>query len=421
MIWLGVGLVLVFRDKTLRSSLGDIMRAVAAPKMLIPLLIMAGYVTLEVWVGEQSHLWQGDLAKDTFIWFFTMALVLFLDSPTFSRKPRQIRDRVKHLIGVAVVLELIMNIYVLSLLEELILQPLIFILALVSIVGQRDPKTTGARKLADILLTLIVVGLVLHTGNQLYSHWRELDSEFLFRQAALPIWLTLGLLPALYNMNLYAGYDEAFIKVDAGTDDKTARIRAKVAVMAGLHIRPRRINAFSWYWATQLAKAESYSAAREIVDRFLESEQTKEKARRDEENNLRKYAGSTAVDTEGRRLDRREFKETRNALEWIATCQAGWYRNRGGRYRPEILGLLGEDFERYGLPKDHGVATTVSEDGQAWYAWRRTMTGWCFAVGETGPPTFGWRFDGPDPPRGFPGQDSAWGSEPFATEASLNW
>lgn len=63
----------------------------------------------------------------------------------------------------------------------------------------------------------------------------------------------------------------------------------------------------------------------------------------------------------------------------------------------------------------------ISADGQSWYAWRRTITGWCFAIGSNGPPPNQWRYDGPSPPNGFPGEDPAWGSSPFAGDADANW
>lgn len=127
------------------------------------------------------------------------------------------------------------------------------------------------------------------------------------------------------------------------------------------------------------------------------------------------YAGSHECDEFGQRLDRREFDETRAALQQLASMQMGWYRNRGGRYRPELLELLKSD----GLPAEHGIELRVSEDGQSWWALRRTITGWCFAIGATEPPPDQWLFDGPEPPSGLPGDDPAWG-ERWGFDAT-NW
>ena len=69
--------------------------------------------------------------------------------------------------------------------------------------------------------------------------------------------------------------------------------------------------------------------------------------------------------------------------------------------------MIGDDFTRQGLPKESGIALRVSKDGQAWYAWRRTVTGWCFAIEAIGQTPNQWEYDGPEPPQGFPGKDRA--------------
>lgn len=129
-------------------------------------------------------------------------------------------------------------------------------------------------------------------------------------------------------------------------------------------------------------------------------------ALRDQENRLKKFAGVTGTDQEGRQLDQREFAETKDALQYISTAQMGWYTDPENRYRGDLVALL-EPFP--GLSKEHGIVLEVSSDGRSWWAYRRTITGWCFAIGADGPPPNEWLYDGPDPPGGFPGEAAAWG------------
>ena len=72
------------------------------------------------------------------------------------------------------------------------------------------------------------------------------------------------------------------------------------------------------------------------------------------------------------------------------TLQFGWYSHQGGRYRPDIAGLFTTEFDRHGLPDDHGITLRVSHSGQSWFAWRRTPSGWCFAIGSKGPQPDEW-------------------------------
>jgi hypothetical protein len=134
---------------------------------------------------------------------------------------------------------------------------------------------------------------------------------------------------------------------------------------------------------------------------------------------LKRYAGVDGTNEEGKRLDQREFAETKEALQWLASCHMGWYRNHGGQYRPDLPAILG-DFTLHGLPKEHGIVMKVRRDGQAWYAWRRTISGWVFAVGAATKPPDQWLYDGANPPTRYPGTDASW-DHLAPGQASVNW
>jgi hypothetical protein len=69
-----------------------------------------------------------------------------------------------------------------------------------------------------------------------------------------------------------------------------------------------------------------------------------------------------------------------------------------------LLPIVDFHFPRDGLPENHGVEMYVPRDGQRWYAMRRAVTSWWFAIGAAGPPPDQWLYDGPHPPRGFPAE-----------------
>jgi len=108
---------------------------------------------------------------------------------------------------------------------------------------------------------------------------------------------------------------------------------------------------------------------------------------------LSTHAGVPGPDDEGRWLDQREFDETKQALRWVATVQMGRYRGNKNRYVSDALNIIG-DFDRYGLPEKHGVIVSVRPDGQAWFAYRRTITGWVLAIGSRDAPLDQWFYDG---------------------------
>lgn len=135
-------------------------------------------------------------------------------------------------------------------------------------------------------------------------------------------------------------------------------------------------------------------------------------------------AGSDEHDDDGRRVDDREFSATRQALRWIWVCHAGWYRRRG-RFREDMLDIAlgGTDAQR--LPTPHGVEMRVADDGQSFWAWRRTVSGWYLGIGadiagKLGQPDAEiaeWLWDAADAPAtapavGIPRWSSMWDDTP---------
>jgi hypothetical protein len=421
LIWsVGIFLVLMARSE-IRSSVGQLLRILLSPTLLIPLLLMVGYVVGEVWLAYKVRLWRTDLIKDTTVWFIISALAFLFGYDQASKQPHFFRRRLVAAISIPIFLEFFANLFVLNLITELALQPFLLLLGLLIAMTESDERLRALRTPLNALLAAVGLSLLAYSVRQLFISWNAVDKPVTALQFALPIWLTIGILPYIYLLSLYANYQKAFHAIDAHSDNRRARLRAKLALVTRIHFRARDSHAFGGSpWLERIVSAPTFRSARQVVAGFQESRREKERAAAEEQDQLRRYTGSEEIDAEGRRLDRREFKETMEALYWLAECMEGWYYNedRGGkRYRADLLEVFGLDFfKAYGLSPDPGITMKVAKNGKAWYAWRRTVTGWCFAIGAAGPPPDRWEYDGPEPPGRFPSKGRGWGDK-----ANRNW
>jgi hypothetical protein len=169
-----------------------------------------------------------------------------------------------------------------------------------------------------------------------------------------------------------------------------------------------------------MVSADSFSSAANVAREVSARQRAQTSALRAKQRTLDEFAGIAGGDEAGRRLDRREFDETTAALHWLANSQAALHRGRG-HYGRDVLAAVESSVNFRQLPVPHGVHMEVSDDGQSWWAWRRTVTGWHFAIGSAGPPPDEWRFDGAEPPQGFPGTDPIWGATPWPRMSATNW
>jgi len=419
LFWLSVCLCWVLSNPELRSGLGGVLRSFLQPFICVSLLAMAGYMALEVWAGARLGIWNSELLNPTLLWAVLSGGVMFFESNKAARDSRFFRTVLADTVAIGVFVEFFMNMFVMSLLAELIVQPVIAATAILRAVAGNKPENRQVRKFVDALLALTGFGLIAYTAWRTYTDWATLDAREVTLEFLLPVWLTAGLLPYVYVLSLVITYDSALRGINWAAKDGRPRWRAWLALAAGLHSRHRDVNAFTWNRAQQIVEAPSLSAARAVVRDFRRERRAALQAIADKEEHERRYAGSNEADDAGRRRDRREFDATIDALRFLETCQNNWHRNRGGHYREDLLTMIGDQFR--GLPEESGIELRVSGDGQSWYAWRRTISGWCFAIGAGGPPPDQWEFDGPEPPRDFPGRDAAWGDRPFAADRNRNW
>jgi hypothetical protein len=296
---------------------------------------------------------------------------------------------------------------------------MIAFLALLSAVASQKPDTQSVAVGANALLSLLAVGFAVSAIWNIASTYDGEDYADLGRNLAMPVWLTLGIAPAMYLFYLLTAYEVAFSWGALDRLSRLQRLKARVARLTTGGHRPSTV-AKTPKWVTK--RAAEAIGMRESWKAFRDHEAAvKEKAdkERAEQQRLVDMAGISGQDERGRQLDRREFAETVKALTWLGTVQMGQHRNVG-RYRDDALQIIG-DFERHGIIGDHAIQMTVSSDGRRWWAYRRTITGWVFAIGSAKEPPDRWQFDGPEPPTGFPGGAPEWGDRAFSTDASRNW
>jgi hypothetical protein len=417
--WLVIAIGVVVAGST-RRSVGGLLRATGG---LLGILMLYGlWVALLVLLATRvpigtEALWDLAQLKDTVAWFAVSGLLLLFGVTKTTTEPRFYLRRVVDTVWGASLLQLYLGLVTFDLWVEILWPvPIVFVQLLLA-VPARDPAQAGLQRGLKVVRALLGLALLIAIAVVLINQLPGYDWGAQLHTLALTIWLTVGALPFVAWLSLYSNYQLAFMHMRA-RDGTGAPLKAKLAVLSSFHVRNRELHRFAGYWPRQVAEAGGFRAGRRIIRDFRADLVAQEAAERKKAEDLVRYAGVDGADGGGRRLDRREFPETVNTLELVAGAHAGWYqREPAGRYKPGVADVVSV-FAR-GLPDKHGIMMKVRRDGQAWYAWRRTITGWVFAVGAKGPPPNQWFYDGPEPPHGYPGSDPAWPSTPF--EQSPNW
>lgn len=421
--WLGLAGVGAVFWAPLRRAVRDVVRALLTPVLLIPLTLFSAYTGGIVALASLTPAWNLDLLKDTVIWFLTAGVLLMFRATNAAKEEDWFLRQAGAVLKLTVFLEFYMNFQSLPFMAEFLLQAWLLVLILIDGAARlsairQDADLASWKRWANLLQGLTGLGLLAYVGVWLIGNWQTVDPSQTARALLLPIWLTLFTLPFVFGWAWYLTWDGARSQLRHFSPGGHIGLRSRLAVVLGYHLRIRDMRRFAHYWARQVAEAPTLRAKLGIIREHRARLRSDEAMARTAADDLERYAGYRGTDVNGRQLDRREFADTVRALETLSSAHMGWYRNPlEGRYKAKVGSFLAT-FAR-NLPEEHGIVMEVSKDGQTWYAWRRTISGWVFAVGAAGAPPDQRFYDGEAPPKGFPGPKGTWGSLPF--ERGPNW
>lgn len=407
--------------KSLLRSLLDVVKACAALKVWTVVLAYLIFVTVMVVLAHSVGAWSGELLKDTLISVFVVGFPILLSSVKFRDGLDVVKHVVKEVLGLAALLAVYLNLAPFPLWGEVVLQVSLFLFVMLSVVGKRDPGTAEVGRFFGFLTGLIGIGLIAHVTIRVATDFNEFDWEREASAFALSVWLPISLIPFIYIFGLIASCEATLVRAKFCNGRQALPLAVRLAFLLGVHCSLRYATYFAGRWLPELAKQKSFRDASRTMREYRRSVRRNARQNRERCRRLRKLAGAIGVDENGRWLDRREFHETKEALDGLFYTQMGLYRHRGGRYWTDPIVVFPVSGFR-NLPEDHGVDFCVRDDGQAWAAWRHTVGGFCLGVGGTRDLEARWRYAGTESPSNYPGSVSmGWVDVSAGSEASPEW
>ena len=130
-----------------RPALGEALKALASPKVLLPLVAMGIYIGALVYGGSRLGLWQAALASDTVAWFIVTGVGLFGASISVFKSGWSFKRVLLAALGITVVVEVFVNLYVFPLVIEFLLAPTLAFLVAMSVVAGTRSASQRSRNL----------------------------------------------------------------------------------------------------------------------------------------------------------------------------------------------------------------------------------------------------------------------------------
>lgn len=297
MFWLAVLAIWALSRRDVRSSMRLVLRAALSAKILIPLALLAAWVLGLLVIGSQIELWTASRVTDTALWFVTAGLVLFGRFDKVSKDRHFVRRTALATVEISALVQVASEFFVLNLAVELVIQPFLALLAMISVVAAQQREHHQVRAVVDGVMACAGFGLLLYVSVSLINNWDSLDKGDFAQQLALPIWLTIGVLPLIYVLGLFAAYELAFVRIDwKSKASRRARLLQKAALLTSFHVKATELGAFAGLWQFRLAEAVSFRAARQVIADFRRAQADAAREAQEREERLVRYAGVEGTD-----------------------------------------------------------------------------------------------------------------------------
>lgn len=238
--WLLVFAVFVLRSKDVRRSVAALLKQFASMKMLLPVLLLAGYLGGTVYLLHRVGLWNISLLKDTLFWFFSAGLLTMFKYVQARKGEIPVKKMLYDNLKFIVVLEFILNTFTFSIWAELVIVPIVTIIVMMNAYVE---ATNGDRKVAKFLggiQAIIGFGLIGHALYAAIGDYRTLGTFDTMRSFLLPILLSAAIIPAAYLFAVYTNYESLFVGFKIGRPREGSFVRYckwKVILHCGLSTR----------------------------------------------------------------------------------------------------------------------------------------------------------------------------------------
>jgi hypothetical protein len=252
-----------------RGTLASLLKQLVHPKVLGPFLLYGAWLVGLHWLASHLNLWNAKLTGESIFWAGATGLApLTLAMTDAGKKDNFFRDRALDTVKFAAFFAFFINIKSLSLIGELLVQPIIAFLAMLRAFVEHDEQNRRLRKPLDVLLTVATLALLFYTIWSLVQDWPRLDKGQELRKLVMPIWLTLGAFPFVFIFALIAIYEQVFTRMRVLNDGNRTSLRARLGVMLALRTRLLDIHGFGGPHARQAGRARSIRDGKEAVLAF---------------------------------------------------------------------------------------------------------------------------------------------------------
>lgn len=199
------------------------------------------YVSCIIIVLSKINFWSIAFLKDSILWTSLTAFALLMNSADVHKQKTLFSKTIIDSVKVIVLIQFIANSYTFSLMSELILVPIIFIITMLEVYSVNKEEYQKINRVLFIVLLIISIIILLNSIYLIKIDINKFRTYETLKKSVLPIILTALYLPFVYSIMLISNYESLFLRLKFGEKKSKQVIRyAKYKILLYCSINFKR-------------------------------------------------------------------------------------------------------------------------------------------------------------------------------------
>lgn len=240
-VWTVIIVIFCLLKFCLNKSFINLIRAFFASKLSIAYSIMILYTICILYFLKFFDLWDFSLTKDTFLWFFTFAIVTFFKINKASNNDFFVKI-INETFKLTLFLEFLSNFYTFSFWIEFFIFPFVLLLTLLKSVSELDNKNRTLTNLLSNIITIIGFFYFVFAIYKTFQDYQKFFSVHNLNSLILPAILSFLSIPLFYILALYNTYEQLFLRLPIMNSDLKIQKKLKLQIFLKARFNLIKVN-----------------------------------------------------------------------------------------------------------------------------------------------------------------------------------
>lgn len=236
LLWILIAILAVLFTKA-RKSLVPIIQILTKKEFLVIFSLIGAYLFTIILFLKNLGIWDYANLKDVLIWLFSVGLILVFKINN-AKSNAYFKDIFFSAIKWTIVLEFIVNLYSFSLFAEIIILPILVLLATTQAVADLDEKHKIVSKFLQNVIAIAGLAIFSYSLYKTIVNFKDILSFKTLVTFLLPSTITILFIPFVYFLALYSTYQSYFIHLDFMTikKDKVKEVKKLILRTANINL-----------------------------------------------------------------------------------------------------------------------------------------------------------------------------------------